>query len=475
MQHEKEHYVNGSWVDPIEPVMLPVVDPSTETTLTWIAGGGSHDVERAVAAARAAFPLYSGTSKRDRTELLSNILHEYRRRKDDIVDVLCREMGAPLQVARDWHDASAEIEKTIEILQSYDFEETQGFDSILREPIGVVGMITPWNWPVGQIITKVAPALAAGCTMVLKPSEMAPLCAIIFSEIIDASGVPAGVYNMIQGQGAVVGEALSAHPGVDMMSFTGSTAAGIRIAQTAARTVKRVSQELGGKSANILLPDVDLEWAVSNGVHRVMRNSGQACSAPTRMLVPAKFHDDAKAIAKNTAESLRVGDVSDPETSLGPVSTKAQFDKVQHLIRSGIEEGAELVTGGLGRPSGRSSGYFVKPTVFAGVNNRMKIAREEVFGPVLTIIPYSDEDEAVEIANDTVYGLAGYVASSSLDRARRVAGRLRAGMIHINYPIRDAARPFGGYKQSGNGRENGKIGLEEYLEVKAVLGSNPAE
>nr|WP_202303107.1 MULTISPECIES: aldehyde dehydrogenase family protein [unclassified Mesorhizobium] len=472
MQHESKHYVNGTWVTPIDPVLLPVVNPSTEETFTWVTGGGVQDVNRAVAAARAAFPIYSAWSVFDRAALLERMLTEYQRRRNDIADTLCREMGAPLEIAREWHDASAEIVRTIEILKSYSFYETVGSDSILREPIGVVGMITPWNWPVGQIITKVAPALAAGCTMVLKPSEMTPLCAIIFTEALEAAGVPPGVFNMVQGQGAVVGEALSSHADVDMISFTGSTRAGIRIAQTAASTVKRVTQELGGKSANIILPDANLKWAVSTGVHRVMHNSGQACSAPTRMLVPASLHDQAKAIAKESAESLVVGDVHSPQTAIGPVATKAQFEKVQELIKIGIEEGAELVAGGLGRPNGIKKGYFVKPTVFAGASNTMTIAREEIFGPVLTIIPYQDEDEAVQIANDTVYGLAAYVASSHMDEAKKLASRLRAGMVHINYPIRDAARPFGGYKQSGNGRENGKFGLEEYLEVKAVLGSN---
>ncbi|BCH34956.1 aldehyde dehydrogenase [Mesorhizobium sp. L-8-10] len=473
MQHESEHYVGGRWIEPLQPTSLPVINPSTEQILTWVAGGGRRDVDRAVDAARATFSSYSTTTKKERLELLYNIYREYERRKEDIAQTLCQEMGAPIQVAREWHLALDAISSVINVLKDYNFVELQGTTNIVREPIGVVGMITPWNWPIGQIIVKVAPALAAGCTMVLKPSEVAPLSAIILSEILHAAGVPAGVYNMVQGDGAVVGEAMSAHPGIDMISFTGSTRAGVLVAQSAARTVKRVAQELGGKSANILLGDVNLEKAVTAGVLKVMLNSGQACSAPTRMFVPAELHNEAKAVAKVAAENLIVGDVRDPSTNLGPVASKAQFDKVQRLIKAGIDEGAELVTGGLGRPQEHKQGYFVRPTVFANVNNQMSIAREEIFGPVLSIMPYSNEDEAINLSNDTIYGLAAYIESSDLDRARRLAGRLRAGTIRLNYPPHDSAAPFGGYKQSGNGRENGKWGLEEYLEVKAVLGYSP--
>ncbi|RXG85310.1 aldehyde dehydrogenase family protein [Bradyrhizobium zhanjiangense] len=470
MVHEKQHYVNGAWVDPLEPFLLDVIDPSTEEPFTGIAVGGPKDVDRAVTAARAAFPVYSRTTPQERLELLRSILAEYERRRSDLAEVLCREMGAPLQFAQEWQSAPIDLVSMINVLQQYRFDELQGSTKIVREPIGVAGLITPWNWPIGQIMMKVAPALAAGCTMVLKPSEVAPLNAIIWSEVMHAAGVPKGVYNMVQGEGAVVGEALSAHAGVDMMSFTGSTRAGIQVACSAARTVKRVAQELGGKSANILLPDVDFTKAVANGVLKVMRNSGQACSAPTRMFVPADRHDEVKAIARATAETLVVGDVRDPRTNLGPVVNEAQFNKVQRLIQGGIDEGAELITGGLGRPSHLKRGYFVRPTVFANVRNDMLIAREEIFGPVLSILPYRDEQEAIELANDTVYGLAAYVQSSDLAHARRVAARLRAGTVHLNYPGLDRCAPVGGYKQSGNGRENGRWGLEEYLEVKAVLG-----
>ncbi|OBP77768.1 aldehyde dehydrogenase [Mesorhizobium loti] len=470
MQHEREHYVNGEWVAPLEPTLLDVIDPSLEEPFTRIACGGSRDVDRAVAAARTAFTKFSMTTRLERLDLLRSVLAEYERRQEDIAAVLGTELGAPLQIAREWQLASAELESVIRVLEHYQFEELQGTTKIVREPIGVVGLITPWNWPVGQIIMKVAPAIAAGCTMVLKPSEVAPLNAIIWSEIMHTAGVPAGVYNMVQGQGAVVGAAMSAHPGIEMVSFTGSTRAGILIAQSAARTVKRLSQELGGKSANILLPDADFEEAVTKGVLGVMRNSGQACSAPTRMFVPADRHDEVKRIAKAVAGRLVVGNVRDPKTNVGPVVNKNQFDNVQRFIQTGIDEGADLVIGGPGRPEHLNRGYFVRPTVFANVHNDMTIAREEIFGPVLAILPYRDEEEAIELANDTIFGLAAYVQSSDLVRARRVAARMRAGTVHINYPASDRAAPFGGYKQSGNGRENGKWGLEEYLEVKALLG-----
>lgn len=471
--HENHHYVNGAWVDPLEPSLLDVIDPSTEEVFTRIAVGGPKDVDRAVKAARGAFHRFSQTIPKERLELLRSIRSEYEKRRDDIAEALCREMGAPLQLARDFQSASTDLSSMIAVLQHYDFEEMREGAKIVREPIGVAGLITPWNWPIGQIMMKVAPAFAAGCTVVLKPSEVAPLNAIIWTEVLHAAGVPNGVYNMVQGEGAVVGEALSAHPGVDLVSFTGSTRAGILVAQNAAKTVKRVAQELGGKSANILLPDVDFTTAVRKGVLRTMLNSGQSCSAPTRMFVPADRQHEVKAIAKATAETLVVGNVRDPNTNLGPVANEAQFNKIQRLIRAGIDEGAELVAGGLGRPKHLSRGYFVRPTIFANVGNKMTIAREEIFGPVLSILSYQNEDEVIELANDTVYGLAAYVQSSDLVRARRVAARMRAGTVHLNYPASDRAAPVGGYKQSGNGRENGRWGLEEYLEVKAILGYEP--
>lgn len=473
MQHEREHYVNGDWVDPLEPALLDVIDPSSEEAFTRIACGGPRDVDRAVVAARAAFRRFSKTTPRERRDLLLSILSEYEKRYDDIASILCTELGAPLQIARGWQLTSTEMRSVIKLLEHYQFDELQGSTMIIREPIGVVGLITPWNYPVLQIIMKVASAIAAGCTMVLKPSEVAPLNAIIWSEIMHAAGVPAGVYNMVQGEGAVVGESISAHPGIEMVSFTGSTRAGILIAQSAARTVKRVTQELGGKSANILLPDTDFESAVTKGVLGVMRNSGQACSAPTRMFVPADRQGEVKEIAKAVAERLIVGDVHDPETNIGPVVNKSQFDKIQTFIQAGVQDGADLVTGGLGRPEHLNRGYFVRPTIFANVQNNMTIAREEIFGPVLSILPYRDEEEAIDLANDTTFGLAAYVQSSDLARARSVAARMRAGTVHINYPAFDTDAPFGGYKQSGNGRENGKWGLEEYLEVKALHGYEP--
>jgi len=472
MNHEREHYVNGAWVAPLEPKLLDVVNPSTEEAFTQIAVGGPKDVDRAVAAARAAFPSFSRTSRQDRLELLRAIYSEYQKRREDIAAVLAQEMGAPLKFALDSQagTGTAHLKRMIDVMPTYRFEEVEGTTLIAREPIGVVGMITPWNWPINQIVCKVAPAIATGCTMVLKPSEIAPLNAIIWTEIMHAAGVPAGVYNMVQGEGGVVGEAMSAHPGIDMMSFTGSTRAGILVAQAAAKTVKRVAQELGGKSANILLPDVDFKVAVTKGVLGMMGNSGQSCNAPTRMFVPADRQDEVKAIARAAAESVVVGAVDDPRTTIGPVVSEIQFNKIQRLIEAGIKEGAELVTGGPGRPENLNRGYFVRPTVFANVRNDMTIAREEIFGPVLSILPYRDEAHAIEMANDTVYGLAAYVQSPDLARARRVSSQMRAGNVFMNYPAWDTAAPFGGYKQSGNGREYGKWALDDFTEIKGVIG-----
>jgi aldehyde dehydrogenase (NAD+) len=476
MQHERQHYVDGAWVDPLEPGLLDVVDPSTEAAFTAIAVGGPEDVDRAVAAARAAFPAFARSTRKERLELLRAILAEYNKRRHDVAEALAQEMGAPLKFAYESQSAAgtAHLARMIETLECYQFEAMQGTTLITHEPIGVVGLITPWNWPINQIVCKVAPAIAAGCTMVLKPSENTPLNAIIWSEVMHAAGVPKGVYNMVQGIGAVVGAAMSVHPDINMMSFTGSTRAGILIAQAAAPTVKRIAQELGGKSANILLSDVDFRAAVARGVVEVMGNSGQSCDAPTRMFVPANRHDDAKAIAKTAAEALVVGDVRDARTDLGPAANRVQFDKIQRLIKAGIDEGAELVSGGPGRPDHFDRGYFVRPTVFAGVRNDMTIAREEIFGPVICILPYRDEAEAIRMANDTVYGLAAYVQSADLGRARRVAAEMRAGSVYLNYPEWDTAAPFGGYKQSGNGREYGKWGLEDYQEIKAITGYKAA-
>lgn len=476
MQHERQHYVNGAWVEPLQPTLLDVINPSTEEAFTQIAAGGPADVDRAVLAARAAFPSFSRTSRKDRLDLLKAILSEYNKRRQDIAEALSQEMGAPLKFALERQTATGtgHLTRMIQVLQDYHFEEVQGTTLIAREPIGVVGLITPWNWPINQIVCKVAPGIAAGCTMVLKPSEVAPLNAIIWSEVMHAAGVPAGVYNMVQGEGAVVGNAMSSHPDIDMMSFTGSTRAGILVAQTAATTVKRVCQELGGKSANILLPDVDFQTAVTKGVLGMMPNSGQSCNAPTRMFVPADRQEEVKAIAKAAAARVVVGDVNDERTTIGPVVSEIQFNKIQRLIQAGIDEGAELVTGGPGRPENLNRGYFVRPTVFANVRNDMTIAREEIFGPVLSILPYKDEAEAIRLANDTVYGLAAYVQSSDVGHARRVAAEMRAGNVFMNYPAGDTAAPFGGYKQSGNGREYGKWALDDFTEIKAVIGYEAA-
>ena len=476
MSHQRQFYIDGAWVDPIAPRLLDVIDPSTEEAFTQIAVGGPADVDRAVAAARAAFPAFARTSRAERLDLLRAILVEYKKRYEDIAAALSREMGAPLSFARSDQAAtgSAHLERIIDVLHSYAFEWMQGTTLIAREPIGVCGLITPWNWPINQIVCKVGPAIAAGCTMVLKPSEIAPLNAVIFSEIIHAAGVPKGVYNMVQGDGPTVGEAMSSHPDIDFMSFTGSTRAGIQVARNAAATVKRVAQELGGKSANILLPDVDFKTAVTKGVAGVMRNAGQSCNAPTRMFVPADRHEEVKAIAKQVAETFVPGDPRAASSVIGPVVSEVQFNKIQRLIESGIAEGAELVTGGPGRPEHLNRGYYVRPTVFAGVRNDMTIAREEIFGPVISILPYGSEAEVIRLANDTVYGLAAYVQSADLTHARRVAAEMRAGNVYVNYPAWDTAAPFGGYKQSGNGREYGKWALDEFCEVKAVIGYEAA-
>ena len=470
MTHERQFYIDGAWVEPSAPVLLDVIDPSTEEAFTQIALGSAADVDRAVAAARAAFPAFSRSTRAERLELLRNILAEYLKRYEDIAATLSREMGAPLAFARSDQAGTgvAHLKRMIEVLENFAFEWMQGGTLIAKEPIGVAGLITPWNWPINQIVCKVAPAIAAGCTMVLKPSEIAPLNAIVWSEVLHAAGVPKGVYNMVQGDGPTVGEAMSAHPGIDFMSFTGSTRAGIQVARGAAATVKRVSQELGGKSANILLPDVDFAVAVTKGVNGVMRNAGQSCNAPTRMFVPADRHDEVKAIARAAAEAFV------PGGNLGPVVSEVQFNKIQRLIDSGIAEGAEVVTGGPGRPENMNRGYYVRPTVFAGVRNDMTIAREEIFGPVIAILPYETEAEAIRLANDTIYGLAAYVQSADLAHARQVASQMRAGCVHLNYPAWDTAAPFGGYKQSGNGREYGKWALEEFLETKAVIGYEAA-
>jgi aldehyde dehydrogenase (NAD+) len=471
MKEHLQFYIDGRWVDPIEARTHEVINPATEQPIARIALGGAKDVDAAVAAARRAFETYSRTTREERLALLRAIAGEYQKRYDEIAETISREVGAPLWLAKAAQAATGlgHLNQTIQVLEKYEFEEKRGNNVIRREPVGVCGFITPWNWPVNQIMCKVAPALAAGCTTVLKPTEIAPLNAIILTEIFHAAGVPKGVYNLVNGDGPTVGQAIAAHPGIDMVSFTGSTRAGIEVARAAAATVKRVTQELGGKSPNIILDDADLAKAVGGGVLGCAMNSGQSCNAPTRMLVPAALHDQAVAIAKAAAESITVGDPFGANSRIGPVVSQAQWKKIQGLIQKGIDEGATLVTGGPGRPDGLEKGWYVRPTVFANVKNEMTIAREEIFGPVLSILPYRDEEEAVRIANDTVYGLSAYV-SGEPERARRVAARLRAGNVHLNGAGADFSAPFGGYKQSGNGREWGQFGFEEFLEVKAVLG-----
>ena len=473
MKSCKQFYINGEWVDPAEGTnSFEVINPANEDVIGEIALGSAKDVDNAVSAAQEAFKTFSTTSVEERLGLLGKIVEVYQSRYDEVAETISKEMGAPLSLSKAAQAATGlgHFAQTIEILQDFDWEETKGRNIIRKEPIGVVGMITPWNWPINQISCKVAPALAAGCTMVLKPTEIAPLNAILFAEIMDEAGVPAGVFNLVNGDGPTVGEAMSSHPGIDMMSFTGSTRAGISVAKGAADTVKRVSQELGGKSANIILDDADFESAITGGAKHCFNNSGQSCNAPTRMLVPESRHDEAKEIAKKAAESTKVGDPFAEDTGIGPVVSEVQFNKIQGLIEKGIEEGAELVAGGPGKPEGLNAGYYVRPTVFANVNNDMTIAREEIFGPVLSILPYKDEEEAVQIANDTEYGLYGYVSSGDIERAKSVANRIRSGSVAINGASADFTAPFGGYKQSGNGREWGPFGFEEFLEVKAVIG-----
>ena len=465
-------YIDGQWVDPVELKPFDVINPANEEICGRIALGSSKDVDRAVVAARKAFETFSQTSREERLALLTRVLEVYQRRIQDVADAMTLEMGAPRSFAMEWQAGSgtAHFETTIEVLKTYEFERLQGTTLIMHEGIGVVGMITPWNWPINQIVCKVAPALAAGCTMVLKPSEIAPLSAIVFAEILHEAGVPKGVFNLVQGDGPTVGAAIAAHPDIDMVSFTGSTRGGIAVAKAAADTVKRVAQELGGNSANILLDDVDFESAVTNGVAGCYINSGESCDSPQRMLVPHHRMNEVMAIAKRAAESYVLGDPNDPKTTLGPLISKAHWEKVQGLIKMGIEDGATLVTGGLGLPDGLTRGYFAKPTIFGNVTRNMRIAKNEIFGMTLLIMGYGSIEEALEIAHDTEYGLAGYVQSADIEKARAVARRLRVGAVQINYPAFDPFSAFGGYKQSGNGREYGAFGLHDYLETKCLIG-----
>jgi aldehyde dehydrogenase (NAD+) len=472
MREMLKFYIDGKWVDPVKANPVDVINPATEESCGRISLGSAADVDLAVAAAKRAGPGYAATTREQRIQLLESILAEFAKRHDEIAEAIMDEMGAPWGLAKGAQAGSGpqHIKAAIRALKTFDFEERNRSTLIVKEPIGVCALITPWNWPVNQVACKVAPALAAGCTMVLKPSEIAPFDAMIFAEVLDAAGVPAGVFNLVNGDGPGVGTALSTHPDVAMVSFTGSTRAGVAVAQNAAPSVKRVAQELGGKSANILLDDADFGKAVREGAEECFDNTGQSCNAPTRMLVPRGRMNEAASIAAEVANTIRVGDPRGEGIEVGPLVSEQQWHKVQDLIQKGIDEGATLAAGGAGRPQGLTKGYYARPTVFSNVSNSMTIAREEIFGPVLSIMPYDDEDDAVEIANDTPYGLSGYVSSGSLERARGIAARLQTGMVHINGAHLDSMAPFGGYKQSGNGREWGAHGIDEFLEVKSIFG-----
>jgi len=471
-------YIAGKWVAPLSSTAtLDAINPATEEVCATIALCGPDDVDQAVAAARAAFDGYSSTSLEERIALTEKLIAIFERRYDEMVRAISTEMGAPYDLS---FNAQAEcgpghLKETVKAARALAWDSPIGSTGDLTyEAVGVCVLITPWNWPINQLAAKIGPALVAGCTMVLKPSEVSPLSAQLFAEFIDEAGFPSGVFNMVHGTGAMIGDALTGHPDVDMVSFTGSTRAGIQIAKSAAETVKRVSQELGGKSANIVFADSGLEAAVTRGVLHCFGNTGQSCNAPTRMLVEASVYEEAVAIAAKVAQSVTLGDPMEKGPHLGPVVSKTQYDKIQRLIQVGIDEGARLVAGGVGRADGFDRGYYVKPTIFAGVHNDMTIAREEIFGPVLVMIPFNDEADAIRIANDTPYGLAGYIQSGDLDRARRVARKVRAGSVYLNGNGQDYCSPFGGYKQSGNGREWGAFGLHDFLEIKVINGFHPS-
>ncbi|QDM20787.1 aldehyde dehydrogenase family protein [Tardiphaga sp. vice154] len=479
-ENNTKFYINGDWVDPITPHLFDVINPANEEVAGQISLGSAADIDHAVKAARAAFATFSRTTKQERLDLLDRIIAVFERRFDEIATVITAEMGSPL-----WFAKTVQADTTLAhfkqariTLQDYDFGHMMGSTRIVREAIGVCGFITPWNWPINQIASKFAPALAAGCTVVTKPSEVAPLSAILLTEVLHEAGLPKGVFNLVNGDGPVVGEAISAHPDIDMVSFTGSTRAGIMVAKTAAATVKRVHQELGGKSANIIVPGADLAKAVPAGVLRSFTNTGQSCQAPTRMLVHKDQMEEAVALAVATADAVVVGDPLADATKMGPLVSKLQYDRVQTLIEAGIKEGSKLVVGGPGHPPGLNRGYYVRPTVFAYVDPQAIIAQQEIFGPVLSMIAYTDVDDAVRIANDTIYGLSGYVWAGSLEEARRIGLRLRCGRVYLNGAphgkLQDVEAPFGGYKQSGNGREMGLYGLEDFLEIKAVIGFDAA-
>jgi aldehyde dehydrogenase (NAD+) len=472
----RQFYIDGAWVDPIEPKKFEVINPATEQAGGVISMGSAKDVDRAVAAARRAFDSYSRSSPAERLALMERILAAYKARFDEIAAAISIEMGAPASLAKGAQTriGVGHINAMIDVLKTFEFEQVRGSVRLVQEPVGVCALITPWNWPMNQVAAKVIPALAAGCTMVLKPSEYAPFSAILWAKCMHDAGVPAGVFNLVNGDGANVGAPLSAHRDIDMVSFTGSTRAGTEVARSAAASVKRVHQELGGKSPNVLLDDADFERAVKQSVLHVFQNSGQSCNAPTRMLVPAARLAEVEALAKRAAEGVVVGDPASEKTNIGPVVSKIQYERVAGYIAKGIAEGAKLVIGGPGRPQGLDKGYYVRPTIFSNVNNEMTIAREEIFGPVLCILPYESEDQAVQIANDTPYGLAAYVWSKDNVHARRIGSRIRAGQVTINGAAGTMNTPFGGFKASGNGREYGEFGLRDFLEVKAVIGVDAA-
>jgi len=475
MRDYMQFYINGQWVDPESPKSLDVIDPATEAVAGHISLGSEADIEKAVSAAAEAFKTWSVTSKEERLAILNRVVEEFEKRVSELGEAITEEMGAPKWLADGTQAAIGvnHFKTAVSVLENFEFEEDRGTSRVAREPIGVCGFITPWNWPIHQICAKVAPALAVGCTVVLKPSEIAPFSAQIFAEILDSAGVPAGVFNMVNGLGPEVGQAIAAHPAVDMVSITGSTRAGIAVAEAAAKTVKRVHQELGGKSPNIILEDADLEAAVNGGIAGIMMNSGQSCRAPTRMLVPNSLMDQVCELAEAAVENWAPGDPKE-DSRMGPVISEPQWNKIQGRIESGIEQGAGLVTGGAGKPEGLEQGYYVKPTVFRDVKNDMEIAREEIFGPVLSIIGYDSEDEAIEIANDSEYGLGGYVHSRDIEHARQIASKIRAGYISLNNAGLDLNAPFGGYKHSGNGREFSDKAFGEFLEYKSLLGYTPA-
>ena len=465
-------YIDGQWVDPIKDQTIDIINPANESVIGKLNIGNEQDIDKAVSAAKKAFSKFSISSVGERLELLTEVRNIFKKRFDDIVDAITTEMGAPVKLSRGAQAAVGlgHLKTAIRVLENHKFEYEFNGSLIRHEPIGVCGLITPWNWPINQTISKLGPCLASGCTAILKPSEISPLSANIIAEIMHEAKAPAGVFNMVHGLGPVVGEALSSHKDVDMMSFTGSTRGGIAVAQASAKTVKRVSQELGGKSPNIILDDNAFESSVKIGVEKIMENTGQSCNAPTRMLVPKNRHEEAMEIAKLVAENLKTGDPKEETTDIGPLVSDVQFDKVQRLIESGIQAGAKLVTGGAGRPNQLTKGYYVKPTVFGNVDNRMEIAQEEIFGPVLSIIPYNSEDEAIKIANDTQYGLSAYITGENSEKLREIGRKIRAGQVHINYGSGGTNAPFGGFKQSGNGREKAEWGLEEFLETKAIMG-----